>query len=374
MIKENEKLNSDTSESEIDIVFAIKKIWKSKFILLKSIIIFFSVGLIFTLIQPNKGFEASISFLVKNGENSNSSPSFSSLASLAGVNIPVGAGNSGDIGPSLYPRLIKSTKFKQSLINTKITIPGHDSTMTYAYYYEKIVKPGKFEIYYNYILNIPSFIKNSFSNSKIKDDNFLKNETGKILELSSSVRSHYSRIEEQIEFDTKDGVMVISFNMPDPLMAAQMTQRSYELLEEEVINFKIANLNEERLFTEALYLEKKQEFIQAQESLGLFRERNQNVISPGTLNQLQRLESEYQLKFGLYNEVAKNLESIKIQIKKNTPIFSLIDPVILPETSISGFSWLYMVSGLLIGIVSGLIFIFSDSIFLFLEEKWNKLD
>lgn len=374
MIKENEKLNSNTFQSEVDLIVIIKKISKGRFVIIKFIFGFFLLGFFFAWIQPNKGFEASISFLVKNGENSSSSPSFSSLASLAGVNIPVGSGNSGDIGPSLYPRLIKSTKFKKLLIETRIIVPGYDSTMTYADYYENIVKPRNIEVLYNYIFDIPVVIKNLLFNSFIKVDNNLKKETSGILELSPIDKSHYSRIENQINFSTKEGVMIISFNMPHPLMAAQMTQKSYELLEEEVVKYKIANLNEEKLFTEALYLEKKQEFIQAQESLAFFRDRNQNIIAPGTLNQLQRLESEYQLKFGLYDEVAKKLESIKIQVKKNTPIFSLIDPIILPDTSISGFNWLYIVLSLLIGTVTGILYIFSESILLFFKEKWNKVE
>jgi hypothetical protein len=374
MVEENKKLNLNTSEDEIDLIFIVKKIWKDRFILLKSIVFFFSIGLFFTFIQPNKGFEASVSFLVKNGENSNSSSSFSSLANLAGISIPGGSGNSGDIGPSLYPRLIKSTKFKKSLINTMITVPGYDSTITYAQYYENNVKPGNIEIFYSYVSSVPLYFKHFFSKSSLIDKKAIRIENGKILELNSFDKSHFSRIENQINFGTKEGVMVISFNMPDPLMAAQMTQRAYELLEEEVVNYKIANLNEEKAFTEALYLEKKKEFVQAQEALGIFREKNQNIIGPGSLNQLQRLESEYQLKFGLYDEVSKKFESIKIQVKKNTPIFSMIDPVILPDTSISGFNWLYIVLSLLIGTVAGIFYIFSESFLLFFKEKWNKVE
>ena len=68
-----------------------------------------------------------------------------------------------------------------------------------------------------------------------------------------------------------------------------------------------------------------------QDSLAKFKDKNKNIKSDLFLNQLSRIESEYNLSKNIYNELALNKEKIAIDVRKNTPIFTVIKPVVLPN-------------------------------------------
>jgi hypothetical protein len=118
--------------------------------------------------------------------------------------------------------------------------------------------------------------------------------------------------------------------MQDPLAAAEMAKYTEELLQKEVIEYKIQNTREQLKFTEERFNEKKIEFEIAQNKLASSRDANQNINSAVAMNQLQKLEAEYNLAFSIYMELAKQLEQAKLQVSKDTPIFSAIEAVSIP--------------------------------------------
>ena len=62
-----------------------------------------------------------------------------------------------------------------------------------------------------------------------------------------------------------------------------------------------------------------------------FNDRNINIKSDLFLNQYSRIESEYLIAKNIYNELAINKEKTAIEVKKNTPIFTIIKPVVIPN-------------------------------------------
>ena len=49
------------------------------------------------------------------------------------------------------------------------------------------------------------------------------------------------------------------------------------------------------------------------------------------LNQFSRIESEYNISRNIYNDLALNKEKIAIDVRRNTPIFTVIKPVVIPN-------------------------------------------
>ena len=48
------------------------------------------------------------------------------------------------------------------------------------------------------------------------------------------------------------------------------------------------------------------------------------------LNELERIQAEYSIALNVVTELATQVESAKLQVSKDTPIFSVIDPVTVP--------------------------------------------
>jgi uncharacterized protein involved in exopolysaccharide biosynthesis len=161
--------------------------------------------------------------------------------------------------------------------------------------------------------------------------------------------------------------------MPDALMAAQMAEFSFQLLQKEIIDYKLGNLREELRFSESLYEEKKKEFEKIQNEVGYFKDRNQNVISSSIQNQMDRLQAEYSLKLTVFTQVANSLESTKLQIARDTPIFSVLDPVTIPNSPQSNKRGLIILFTTIFGTMAALIFISLEPLLRIAKEKWNHV-
>jgi uncharacterized protein involved in exopolysaccharide biosynthesis len=119
--------------------------------------------------------------------------------------------------------------------------------------------------------------------------------------------------------------------MPEPLMAAEMAIASQRLLQQEIIAFRIRNAQEQLEFTEKLYQEKKDEFDVIHARMADFKQRNRNLVSSFGESEEQKLSAEFNMIVSIYTEMANQLEQAKLQVKKDTPVFSILKSITVPN-------------------------------------------
>ena len=61
-----------------------------------------------------------------------------------------------------------------------------------------------------------------------------------------------------------------------------------------------------------------------------FRDANRNFASAVARTTEERLSNEYSVVLGVYSELAKQREQANIQVKEDTPIFAVVEPVTVP--------------------------------------------
>ena len=119
--------------------------------------------------------------------------------------------------------------------------------------------------------------------------------------------------------------------MTPQCLLAYITKGAQEILQKTVIDYKIKSAKETLAFNKRELGLKKEEFDSLQKKLALFKDGNQNIIDSRFENELNRLESEFNLVSTVYQELNKQLEQSKLQVSKDTPIFSVIKPVTIPN-------------------------------------------
>jgi uncharacterized protein involved in exopolysaccharide biosynthesis len=319
--------DSKFSFEEMDLISLATIVWKRRKVVLKTTFLFAFLGIVTALISP-KEFSASSTFIPQVGESTTSGGTLGGLASLAGFNLGGMTGGS-DIPPVLYPKIVSSVNFQKSLLNAKIHVNGLDKSITYQEYFNKVQSPGIFELIIKYTIGLPGIVMKGIKGQP--EDVVIEEENG-IIKVSREEYSHFNRLSSQLKIspNEKEGIVTVYFEMPEPLMAAEMVKFAVDLLQEEIIQFKIKNAKEQLRFTEERFLERKKEFEEAQVKLASFKDRNQNLTSEYVINQLERLEANYNFNFDVYTELAKQVEQAKLQVAKNTPVFSIIQPVTVP--------------------------------------------
>jgi uncharacterized protein involved in exopolysaccharide biosynthesis len=110
-----------------------------------------------------------------------------------------------------------------------------------------------------------------------------------------------------------------------------MALKAQNLLQKYITEFKTQKSQANLDFIEASYTKSKKEFEQAQVRLAIATDRSQGFVSGLPKVETDRLQSQYTITFGVYQELAKQFEQAKIQVKKETPVFTVVDPPVVPS-------------------------------------------
>jgi uncharacterized protein involved in exopolysaccharide biosynthesis len=91
--------------------------------------------------------------------------------------------------------------------------------------------------------------------------------------------------------------------------------------------------------------------------LAEFKDSNKNISTARFMSELQKLESEYQLQQNILITLASEYNNNKIKLNKDTPIFSVIDEVSVPNEKSEPKRSLLIITYIFIGLVLSIGFV-----------------
>ncbi len=172
--------------------------------------------------------------------------------------------------------------------------------------------------------------------------------------------------------DIKEGVIIISVIEKNPSISAQITKVTEQVLQTWIIEHKAQNAKSQYDFIAKQFEAKQKEFFSIQNQLAGYMDRNQNILSSSYLIQLQRLQAEFDLVNAVYSELAKQKEQAAIQLSKDTPTFSILNPVKVPMEKTGPKRSIYVLGAFFIGfILSGIWILIKKPIQKFLRGLEN---
>ena len=156
-----------------------------------------------------------------------------------------------------------------------------------------------------------------------------------------------------VKVNHKDGNLKLTVDMPDPHMAARLTYKVQEMLQQYITKFRIAKAQAALDFIEGRCQEVKGELERKQQALIEFRERykTQNSIQLKTKEKI--LNNDYELFFSLYSDIIRQREKAKIQVKEDMPVLTVIEPVVVPVVPSKPQRSLIILAALFAGIIAG---------------------
>ena len=128
----------------------------------------------------------------------------------------------------------------------------------------------------------------------------------------------------------KKAFITITFTDSNKNVAAQITQIAQNLLQQKIIEFKNMSSKEMLDFALKQYSEKKDSYEKLQDERALFVDKNINISSSLFQNKLSRLDSEVNILESIVQQLASQVEQAKLQVNKDTPVFTTIQPVTIP--------------------------------------------
>lgn len=322
------KNNTDQNNQYVDFLFFREVIIKNKRWLIYSVLLGVFLGVFYSLILPNE-YTVSVKVLPQVSNSSGSSSSLNSLASIAGVDLgQMNVSNQG-IPPNLYPLVKESYNFKFNLANARLNIPGLSDSLFVRDYFDTYVKPNPVLKFGKQVKAIPTAIINAiYSNQEME-----KSRTDlDLIQLSNKDQRIFELISQRVmvDYDKSNGVVSLAAETQNAIVSTQVVVIALETLQTLITDYKVKKTKDELKFLEVAYLARKAEYEEVKSRLNNFKDTNLIISTASAQAKLEQLEQESDLSYSIYSEIARQRESLKVQLIRETPSFSIIQPAVTP--------------------------------------------
>jgi uncharacterized protein involved in exopolysaccharide biosynthesis len=283
----------------------------------------------------------------------------SSLAAMAGINL-ASSDPSGGLSPSLYPMVVSSIPFQKELMYTPVTVEKSDTALPLIDYLtsQEYRRFSLFPFIKRYTLGLPALVMGAIRGTGENDSPPVS--VGDGVDILSSREWECKKILSNlvsVSVNSKEGYISLSAVMPEPVMAAQVAARMQELLQEYVTRFKVQKVQANLDFIEERYSEVKADFEEKQMALARFQDTHRNLTSALARTRENRLQNEYSLAFSLYSELSAQREQARIQVKEDTPVFTVLEPVTVPLERAAPKRGRIVVLSLVLGLFVGVVWV-----------------
>lgn len=360
---------------EIDLVDLLRRLWVKRKFILRLTAGFLLIGLFIAFLSPVE-YTASCTVVPQSGENK--SGGLGGVAAMMGVNLGTTMMSEGTLSPEIYPEIVKSVPFTLEIMQTPlVTEKSNGKPVTlYEYYTDKQYQNknvlGSIK---KYTLGLPGLILGSFRKENTIEGFARSTDSVAVYSLNKEEKNVYEAIQSSMQVSTnpEEGYVSISYSFPEAKPAAEITNQLYRTLEKYVASFKSEKLEDNLQFVEESYETARKDFLQAQSRLAAFQDANRALATATARATERRLQSEFDIAFSVYNELAKQREQARIAVKENQTILTLVNPAVVPHEKSAPRRSIILIVFLFLGIVvaCGWVFVkpFLQSLFREIKEK-----
>ena len=327
-------------EDEIDLLELAKTIWSKRMFILKVVALGAVIGVFAALLSP-KEYKSTATLMPEYSTESQGGASslLRQYGGLLGVSGGSYASNSNAIRVDLYPNIVQSTNFQLKLMDQPFYFSDINQEATLFDYYTELNSPGVLGFVAECTIGLPGKILGAILPKKelmttVPGDT---NES-MVLNLSKEEVEVISTLRQKItaSLDEESGIVSVSVTLPDNVAAAAVTEYTIKELTEYLTEYRTEKVLRDLTFVEEQLATAEARFEEAQLTLAEFRDSNQGMLSARAQTEEQRLNSEYQIAFNLYNGLTQQYEEAKLKVQEETPMFKTLEAVQVPledETS-----------------------------------------
>jgi uncharacterized protein involved in exopolysaccharide biosynthesis len=327
-------------EDEIDLFELAKTIWSKRMFIVKVVALGAVIGVIAALLSP-KEYKSAATLMPEYSTESQGGASslLRQYGGLLGVSGGSYTNNSNAIRVDLYPNIVQSTNFQLKLMDQPFYFSDINQEATLFDYYTELNSPGVLGVIKSYTIGLPGKILGAILPKK----ELMTTVPGEasesmVLNLSKEEFEVISTLRQKItaSLDEESGIVSVSVTLPDNVAAAAVTEYTIKELTEYLTEYRTEKVLRDLTFVEEQLATAEARFEEAQLTLAEFRDSNQGMSSARAQTEEQRLNSEYQIAFNLYNGLTQQYEEAKLKVQEETPVFKTLEAVQVPlqdETS-----------------------------------------
>lgn len=358
------------NEDEIDLLKLVKTIWNGRKTLLISLFAGTILGVFIARYSP-KEYTATTVMVPQTGARGQSQ--LGGLAALAGLSL--NSEQSSELSPFIYPTIVRSIPFKLELMNALIKCSDFKQPVSLFDYYSRKRKPSIIGAVKKYTIGLPGVIIGAFKR-KQKELVLPNVSSNDLIHLTGAQNAVKNALDGAIslEISSKQGLITLNVRMAEALAAAQVAQIAQSLLQRYITEFRIKKAQADLDFIQERYIVAKAEAEKYQVNVALNTDRSKNFTSSLPQVENARTLTLYSIASSVFQDLARQLEQAKIQVKKDTPVFTIIEPVSIPITTSKPQKVKIISIWVFLGGMVGLGWIFGKHYLPGLRKKWSEVE
>ena len=376
--------NSGSNKDEIDLIELFLTFWSERLILFITVFAFFVIGLI-TALTGREEYTAEVKLLPESRQHR----ATSGLMRQFGIDISRTQEDEG-ISTRFYPHIARSYPFLKEFFDYEIFVSNAGRDMTLMEFFNDYHTETTFFSRFTsrvkkYTIHLPFTVASWFERDEVAEqalserepdsekeesvpaENEVSDGSGNIVRISGREGRVISRLRSRVSVRRDDdGFIVVSVRMPEPEAAADLTEHVTNSLIDYIKTDRTEKARNDLEFIEERYEEARRRFVYSQEGLARFRDETRGQLTQLARTQEQRLQSEYDIAFNVYNTLANRLEEARLKIQEETPVVRVVEPVVVPrgpsEPNRERILVIYTILG-----------IFTGGVLIFVRLVWKKI-
>jgi uncharacterized protein involved in exopolysaccharide biosynthesis len=326
-------------------------VWRQRRLFVRPLAITIAGGLLIAFASRSE-YTASTKLLPY--RTGSSSAALSGLAGLAGVRLPAGSDDQ-TITADLYPVLAKTLDFRISVAETPIRFATTGKPITTVKYFQD--HRSIMDAASSSLATLRYSIVSAATGGRQSTPSSIIGANGTPLRVYD--REYLNIVQDLdnrllVSIDKKTSVISITGIMPSPYAAADLVQTASERLMQRIIDYEAKKAGEQLIFIEEQYGQAKTRYEQAQQNLALFADRNRSLVSPLSQIERDRLQSEFNVAFNVYQQLSGELQLARIKKNQDTPVFTVLEQVTVPNQRSSPRRSRILLMAIFVGLLAGL--------------------
>lgn len=176
--------------------------------------------------------------------------------------------------------------------------------------------------------------KNGIILNTINRDIVFSNQIPPIVQFSDDRLAAFSEITNRIRIEIKDKTLTVFVKMPTPYLSAVVGKLVLERLLLYTSSMQMHKHNVNIEYLERRLSEAELKYKNSQRRFAGYKDNSLGVIFESAQTNNQILSNDMTVAFNLLNQFAVQLEQAKIDQKKETPYFSILEPIAIPSEPI----------------------------------------
>ena len=327
---------SEVEEQEIDLMELARKLWNARKLLIKVACYAAVFGVVIALTTP-KVYTVNVVLAPELGGKSSSS-SLASAASMLGLgNLTMGGNDADALRVTLYPEVVSSLPFMVDLMDTPVQTKKGQKEELPMEPLDEVLRNGKKSLV-GKVISFPFKVLGTVISWFKADEEEAADGVVKEVnpfQLTKKQAKIVTALRKQIitTVDKKTGVTSVAVTMQDPVVAAMVADTVILKLRQHITKYRTSKAQEDCEYWEQLYAQRQQEYYDAQQRYARYVDANKNVILQSVLTERERLQSEMNLAYQIYSNVATQMQMARAKVQEAKPVFAVVEPASVPLKS-----------------------------------------